>query len=86
MYILCMKLWLVEIHEGDWDYDRFASAVVWAHTPEEAEQIIRGALRYPDRQDEPIYAGELWVESPDWRLNVTPAPTQGVPLVHWHAG
>lgn len=85
MYIHCMKLWLVEIHEDDWDYDRFESAVIWAHTPEEAEAYIRAAARYPDRQEDPILAAEQWIEG-NWRLTVTLAPTDGIALVHWHAG
>lgn len=81
-----LVLYLVQIAEDDWDYDRFASCVAWARSPEDAEQIVRMQLRYPDDQDDPVLAGTLWIESPDWRLEVRPAPTSGVPLVHWHAG
>lgn len=80
------RLWLVEIAEPDWDYDRFAAAVVWAKSPEEAETIVRAALRYPDQQDDPILAGTKWIESPEWSLDVKPAPASGIALTHWHAG
>jgi hypothetical protein len=73
-------LWLVKIHEEDWDYDFFDSAVVWADTAEQAEQIIRDAPRYDGEPD------SRWIQNPDWRLHVEPANTEGVALVHWHAG
>lgn len=78
-------LWHVEIDEEDWDYDRFVSAVVWAETPEEAEQIVRVA-KWPDRGILPDDPPEPLIERPEWRLHVTPAPTEGVALFHWHAG
>lgn len=71
-----MKLWIVEIDESDWDYDRFESAAVWAESAEQAEAIVRAA--------EPAESWR-WV-SPAWKLNVKPAPTEGVVLIHWHAG
>jgi hypothetical protein len=46
-----VKLWHVEIHEDDWDYDNFVAAVVWADSAEEAERIVRAERRYPDRPD-----------------------------------
>jgi hypothetical protein len=73
------KLWLVKIHDDDWDYDRFESAVVWADSAEEAERIVRAAPRYEGDE-------ALWIANPDWRVIVTPAPTEGIALVHWHAG
>lgn len=72
-----MKLWLVRIHDDDWDYDRFVSAAVWAETAEDAERIMRA---------EPWSDREMWIGSPSWRLTVGPAKTDGVVLVHWHAG
>lgn len=36
-----MKLWLVEINYDDFEYDYFVDGVVWAETPESAEQFIR---------------------------------------------
>jgi hypothetical protein len=74
-------LWLVEIDEDDWDYDNFEIAAVWAETAERAEQIVRAEKR-PNSYD----PDTLWIENPNWRLHVRPAPTQGVALVHWHAG
>lgn len=70
-------LWHVRIDEDDWGYDRFAEAVVWAETPERAEEIIRSAIWHDDK---------LWIENPDWRLHVQPANSDGVALVHWRAG
>ena len=78
-------LWRVEIDEADWDYDRFASCVVWAYTAEEAEQIVRAADRHPGQQDDPIMRGK-WIEDPEWKLHVTRAPLEGIALAHWHAG
>jgi len=82
-----LRLWHVEIHEDDWDYDEFVAAVVWAHTAEEAEHLMRQAPRHgklsgvgDDYVDE-----QLWIK-PNWRLSVRPAPLEGVALVHWHAG
>lgn len=79
-------LWLVSIAEGDWDYDRFASAVVWAETAEEAESIVRAEVRVPAGTYEWRTEDELWIEDPAWSLVVAPAPTSGVALIHWHAG
>lgn len=80
-------LWLVEIDEADWDYDNFVEATVWAADAAEAEAIVRAAVRHPaltygtfPKED------QLWIEKPEWRLHVKPAPTEGVVLVHWHAG
>ena len=72
------SLWLVEIDEADWDYDRFEKAAVWAESAEEAEAIMRAETW--------AEAERPWIESESWRLNVQPAPTEGVALVHWHAG
>lgn len=72
-----MKLWLVEIDEADWDYDNFVEAAVWAETAERAEQIVR-AERRSERA--------MWIENPEWKLHVRPAPSEGVVLVYWHAG
>lgn len=76
-----MKLWLVEIDQNDWDYDNFVEGAVWAETAEQAEAIMRAEYRYPDRKYD-----DLWIEKPEWRLHVKAAPTEGVVLVHWHAG
>lgn len=76
------KLWLVEIHEDDFEYDCFASAVVWGDTPEEAEQTIRAA------GDLPWDSGER-IDLPRkerTRLTVKPIPTSGVVLQYWHVG
>lgn len=70
-------LWHVRIDKSDWDYDRFQEALVWAETPERAEEIIRQEIQYDD---------VLWISNPEWRLHVQPAKTEGVALVHWHAG
>ncbi len=81
------SLWLVEIDEGDWDYDRFSEAAVWADNAEQAEAIVRAEVRYPATTATPWRkTDELWIEKSDWRLKVSPAPTAGVVLVHWHAG
>lgn len=83
-------LWRVAIDDSDWDYDRFAEAVVWAESAEQAERIVRAAYRYPeeDRAKETIASirDSKWIQDQSWRLNVTPAPTEGIALVHWHAG
>ncbi len=87
-----LKLWRIQITEADWDYDRFDSAVVWAHDADEAEAIMRAEHHYdeetvmgfsPAMRDQ--VRAELWIH-PDWTLEVAPAPTHGVALVHWHAG
>lgn len=79
------SLWLVEIAEADWDYDRFECAAIWASSAEEAEGIIRAARRYPD-EDQGWMKDLLWIESDAWKIEARPAPTEGVVLVHWHAG
>jgi hypothetical protein len=76
-------LWKIEIHEDDWDYDRFEAAVVWADTAEEAEQIMRREVQYT-YGDPPN--DRLWIDNPDWKLVVTPAPTEGVAFAYFHAG
>lgn len=81
-----MNLWMVEIDEADWDYDNFVSAVVWAETAEQAEQIVRAERRYPAEAADSWRGDRLWIEKPEWRLHVRPAPIEGVVLVHWHAG
>jgi hypothetical protein len=75
-----VRLWHVRIDDDDWDYDRFEDAVVWAETPEQAEEIMRREVRPEGGRV------DLWIESPQWRLHVQPAKTTGVVLVHWHAG
>lgn len=80
-----LVLWEVVIDEADDDYDRFQRCIVWAHSPEHAEEIVRAADRYPDQQADPIMRGK-WIECPEWKLHVHPAPTSGIVLVHWHAG
>lgn len=79
------QLWLVEIHEDDWLYDRFVAATVWAETAEDAEAIVRAAPRQGDHsgtyEDKNI---RPWIEDPSWRLTVKPASTEGIALVHWH--
>lgn len=77
------RLWMVEIHEDDWDYDNFVGAVVWAVGEAEAESIVRAAVRHPA---EGTWREVKWIESDAWRLRVTPAPTDGIALIHWHAG
>jgi hypothetical protein len=83
-----LSLWEVEIDEADDDYDRFQRCVVWARDPEHAEEVVRSAKRYPspEHQRDPIFRDDMWIESPEWRLHVRPAPRVGIPLVHWHAG
>lgn len=79
------QLWLVEIHDDDFAYDRFVAATVWAETAEEAEQLMRAAPRRGDHSG--VYQESLvapWIAS-TWRLTVKPAPTEGVALVHWRA-
>ena len=79
-------LWLVEINDDDFEYDQFVAATVWAETAEQAESIMRAAVRQGDHSG--YYGlGPLlpWVD-PKVRLTVKPAPTEGVALVHWHAG
>lgn len=80
--------WLVEIAEKDWDYDRFQAAIVVAESAEAAEALIRSLKRYPDAlpSDPKAHREELWIESPAWDLKVSPAPTEGLLLVSWHAG
>lgn len=76
-----MKLWLVEIHDDDFEYDYFVSAVVWAETEPEAEQLIRGANRgYRDGEYAALPRGEKT------RLIVKPAPESGIVHEHWHPG
>ena len=70
-------LWLVRIHDDDWDYDRFEAAAVWADTAEEADRIMREAIWHDDK---------LWIENPDWKLTVESAPNDGVALAYFHAG
>lgn len=79
-------LWLVTIHEDDWDYDRFVSAVVWAETADEAERIMRSHVHTPKGTWSWQTEDKLWIEDPAWRLSVEPAPAEGVAHLHWHAG
>lgn len=80
------RLWIVEIDEEDWEYDRFEKAAVWAETGQQALNVVRAALRYPDNQEDPVLCGDLWIEDRNWKLNVRPAPDEGLVLFHWHAG
>lgn len=71
-------LWLVKIHDDDFEYDYFVSGVVWAETAAEAKRLIRehgaqgGANELP-RGDKT-------------RLIARPARKTGVVHVHSHAG
>ena len=69
-----MKLWLVEIHDDDFEYDCFVSGVVWAETAAQAKQIIR------EHQASELPKGDKT------RLKARPARKTGVVHVHWHAG
>jgi hypothetical protein len=75
-------LWHVRIDDADWDYDRFSEALVWAETPEQAEQIMRREVWHSNGPGHE----RLWIDNPDWRLHVQPAKADGVALVHWRAG
>lgn len=76
------KLWLVEIHEDDFEYGCFVGGVVWAETAEEAEQLIREA-----GQMERNSKGKLELPHGDMtRFVVTLAPVTGIAHTHWHAG
>jgi hypothetical protein len=59
---------------------------VWAETAEQAEATVRSAVRHKAGSESWRKVDELWIEKPEWRLHVRPAPTEGVALVHWHAG
>jgi len=69
------KLWLVEIHEDDFEYDSFESGIVWAETAEEAEQVIRAEAKDLRSGDMGLPRGEAT------RLTARPAPESGV--VHY---
>jgi hypothetical protein len=60
------KLWLVKIHDDDFRWSRFAAAVVWADTPDTAEQIVRARF------------GDDLPHGTDTRLTVSPAPDSGI--------
>lgn len=79
------QLWHVEIHDDDWDYDEFVAAVVWAESAGDAERIMREEPRKGPLSGVSVEPFHPWIK-PEWRLTVTPAPTTGVALVHWHAG
>lgn len=68
------KLWLVEIHEDDFEYDCFVDGVVWAESAAEAKQRIR------EDQASSLPKGDKT------RLKARPARKTGVVHVHWHAG
>lgn len=80
------SLWLVEIDDADWDYDNFVEAAVWARDAAEAERLVRSEPRYLAGDSSYRDEDQPWIEKPEWRLHVRPAPTEGVVLVHWHAG
>jgi hypothetical protein len=67
------KLWLVEIHEDDFEYDCFVDGVVWAETAAEAKQLIRDKVTRLPQGDKT-------------RLTAKPARKTGVVHEHWHAG
>ena len=86
-----MKLYLVEMHEDDQDYDIFEEGAVWANSREEAEAIVRAEVRFDEYRVNQETRGmdhfqELWITNPEWKLVVKEAPVEGVVLVHWHAG
>lgn len=68
------KLWLVEIHEDDFEYDCFVSAVVWGESAEDAERTVRSDVKSGLPQGDKT------------RFTVAPAPATGVVHEHWHAG
>jgi hypothetical protein len=68
-----LTLWLVEIHEDDFEYDCFVSGVVWAETPEEAERLMRSGVTSMPQGDKT-------------RLTAKPAPLSGIVHEHWHPG
>lgn len=73
-----LTLWIVALDDDDWKYDEMVETAVWAESAEQAEALVRAEVR-----DEKY--GWMWVK-PEWRLHVRPAPSEGVVLVHWHAG
>lgn len=78
------KLWHVEIHEDDWDYDNLESAIVWAETEEEADRLVR-ALEWEPTPG--VEKPRSMFASPETvRLVVTPAKTEGVVHTFVHYG
>jgi hypothetical protein len=67
------RLWLVEIHEDDFEYDCFVSGVAWAESAAEAKRLIREQASDLPKGDQT-------------RLTAKPARKTGVVHVHWHAG
>src|SRR5882757_9926340 len=67
-------LWLVEIHDDDFEYDCFVSGVVWAENANEATALIRRDVSSHLPQGDKT------------RLIVSAAPTSGIVHEHWHAG
>ena len=67
------RLYLVEVHEDDFDYDCFVSGVVWANDARDARELILDHKEGPkQRLTKPLRA----------RL----ARATGVVHTHWHAG
>jgi hypothetical protein len=72
------KLWLVEIHDDDFEYDCFVSGAVWAETAAEAKRLIR--------ESQAGGGGDGLPRGDKTRLTAKPARKTGVVHVHWHAG
>lgn len=58
-----MKLWLVKIHDDDFRWGHFVSAVVWADTPEQAEQTVRHSNLFEEDDEKPRLIVELAPQS-----------------------
>lgn len=66
-------LWIVKIHEDDFEYDCFVSGVVWGKSAAEAKQMIRAGVTKLPKGDKTRFVAKL-------------APTSGIVHEHWHAG
>jgi len=78
------QLWIVRVHEDDFDYDFTESVVVWAGTPDAAERTVREAHTHPD--DYVWSAMRLPLGPVNTRLIVEAAPTSGIVHVDVHPG
>ncbi len=81
-----MKLWLVEIHEDDFEYDCFVSAVVWANDEQGALDLIYDAGRRASSDDEHIYLSRGGNPRLTAREISVPASAPCIVHIHWHAG
>lgn len=79
-----MRLWLVRIHEDDFEYGYFVSAVVWAKTEKAAKAMIMTAAEDRDVDGERIDLPRPGGSRVRLTVSEIPVPAAAPNILHVH--